>query len=242
MNRRKFITGLGALAAYSAMPKTLEAARTFVRASSQGLHSATPLVTTVPFTFAAWVKVTALSDAFQILFSSIDNTGSGFGYFVQLMGTGSGQTPGTVRVRTDASGANGNALSSNQMTTNTWFHICGVFAGTNSRSVYLNNTKVTNTTNVSGPTVAETNIGYFNATFGDYIGGSIAFPAIWAQALTDAQVAALASGVSPRHVYPSALIGFWPLTNGSSPETALNGTQLSLTGSPTTTANPRQYY
>jgi hypothetical protein len=243
MNRREFITGAAALAAMASLPKGAQAARNFVRASSQALHNATAIVTTEPFSVSMWAKVATTSDAFQVLFSAIDNTASGFGFFIQVLGTGSGSTVGTVRARAEGSGGTGNAVSSNQMTAGVWSHIAAVFSASNSRSIYLDGTKVTNGTSRGAITVSETNFGYFNATFGDYLNGDIAFPAIWASALTDAEVASLAAGYSPRHVRANGLLGFRPLTNGLSPEPSLlGGNAMSLTGSPTVSTNPRVYY
>jgi hypothetical protein len=68
--------------------------------------------------------------------------------------------------------------------------------------------------------------------------GRIAEAGIWNVALSDREVAALASGVHPARMRPDALVAYWPLWGDDSPELDWHpsgGTRypMTLTGTPT---------
>ncbi len=215
--------------------------RTFVSASSQALTNATVLAD-VPFTVSMWVKMTDLSAPIvHYLFATDEDDTLVRGHYIQVWGNGSGLTQGTVRLRSNNNSTPGNAVSGTLLTAGQWYHICGVWTSTVSRSIYVDNAKVTDTTGCTVTGLTHTDIGRlkFLAQYGDF---EIAFLGLWVGALTDAQVAQLALGFSPRHVKPTGLVDFWPMSAGASPEVGLLGTSLSLVGSPTKSDNPRIYY
>ena len=73
-----------------------------------------------------------------------------------------------------------------------------------------------------------------NGIFADLFTGNLAEIAMWSVTLTDAEIAALATGVRPNRVRPAAVVGYWPLWGVSSPEPDVsgNGYTLTLVGSP----------
>ena len=62
--------------------------------------------------------------------------------------------------------------------------------------------------------------------------GRIAEVALWDVALSAAEVAALASGVTPLHMRPGNLVAYWPVWGLHSPEIDLtsNGNNMTVTG------------
>jgi hypothetical protein len=124
---------------------------------------------------------------------------------------------------------------------NTWHHACVVFSATNSRSVYLDGGgKATETTETGNPIVDRTGIGVvYRNTPAAYTDGRIAEAGIWNVALTDAEVAALANGVSPALIQPQSLKLYSPLIRNPSLD-PLHGDLLSVGNGPLTVAtHPR---
>jgi hypothetical protein len=69
------------------------------------------------------------------------------------------------------------------------------------------------------------------------IAGNIAHPAIWNVALTDAEVAMLASGLSPLRVRPQSLIFYLPTLGRDSPEIDIIGAQTFTVHGATASSN-----
>lgn len=117
----------------------------------------------------------------------------------------------------------------------TWYSAVGVFNSSSSRAVYLNTTKGTDTTALSGGAAPnETAIGAADFGAGGYTqfwSGDLADVAIWGGALTDSDVASYSAGVSPELIRPDILLAYWPLWGTASPEIELIGKQeMTLTG------------
>jgi hypothetical protein len=115
----------------------------------------------------------------------------------------------------------------------TLYHLCGVYDGSNILA-YLNG--VQDASAVAGDpqqsvnskwTIGNTNFASHVAAFGE-----ISHVAIYNVALTAAEVAALAKGVSPLRIRRGSLIRYWPVYGRSSPEPDYsgNGDNLTLTG------------
>lgn len=174
------------------------------------------LVTSVPLSMACWIYCTTLptshGDEYTLVQIS-DSSGAGkFDSWYIRIDDSSGKNRPQAIMR---NGALNNALCSAEISVNTWHHICGVWAATDSGAIYLDGgNKATDSTNVTGITgLDSTQLGRVDlGTFqDDYFDGRMAEAAIWDVALTDEQVAALAAGASPMHVSPSAPVGYWPL-------------------------------
>lgn len=95
-----------------------------------------------------------------------------------------------------------------------WHYGAASFVANNSRKVHHNTSVASNgaTVNVSGLTNFELNRGAPAAP--DYLAVTAALPALWTPALTDAEVALLATGVHPSLVAPWSLLGGWELGTG----------------------------
>ena len=109
--------------------------------------------------------------------------------------------------------ATGGALESNSavvVPSNTWTHGAGVWNASNSRYVYANGTQSVNfTSNVSVSTFDRVEIGRRPSTL--YLAGNIAEVGIWNAALTAAEVASLAKGMTCDKIRPQNLVFYAPL-------------------------------
>jgi hypothetical protein len=106
--------------------------------------------------------------------------------------------------------ANGGTVSAN-----VWNHYAGVFVSGSSRTPYTNGVAgAENTTTVAAITPTFTNIGAFyagTATALQLMDGLIAEVGIWNAALTAAEVAALAKGMTCDKIRPQNLVFYAPL-------------------------------
>lgn len=127
-------------------------------------------------------------------------------------------------------GISGAALTSTSATINTWHYATGVFTSSTSRDVFIDGGgKGSNTDTFAPSGVNRVSVGRKGGpTPADYFSGRIAEAAIWDVALTDVEVAVLATGVSPLRVRPANLKGYWPIF-GASPETDYSGQGNNLT-------------
>lgn len=178
-----------------------------------------PPVTAVPLTISAWGR-RQVAAGFLDLVSLWDLVGSGTNYFELMLlddGTGVGGFGGGGGLLCYAlgGGSSGSAtavtpVAAPNPSASEWHHACGVWTSASSRAAFIDGgNKGTNATSTTPSGIVSTAIGQasFNA------GGSIADVAIWNVALSDAEVLALARGMSPMLVRPSALVAYWPLSN-----------------------------
>ena len=213
-------------------------ARTFVAASSQYVSDGLSPVSDAPVTVACWIKAASTQS-----FPSILGLGNSGGVTYYMLGAGASNNilqawqQGTIT----SDVANATAAFTNGV----WSHACGVFASNSDRRVYLNGgNKGTNTTACGTVTPDRFSVGALlrNIASG-YFDGAIAEVGVWNIALTDADVASLALGLSPLLVRPDALKRYVPLLAGLSPEPDLMaGRTLTLSGTPTLTSHPRIIY
>lgn len=204
--------------------------------TSNYLSVGSAVVTAVPLTMAAWFYPNTSPSGTLV---AITNNGSGTNRNCWRLSTSSGVL--TV-VAADATSADQLATVAS-VTVGAWNHGCVVCAADNDRRLYLNGGNKVTTTNSRVPSgVNRTAIGVslFTSPFSSP-DANIGEAAIWNVALTDADVAALAKGVSPLLVRPSALVAYFPLVGNNSPENNLksNSATMSITGALTKTAHPR---
>lgn len=214
-------------------------ARLFDDASTQYLQHAAAVVSGAPLTMACWFNV---NDA------TINNGLMGIGrqavdshYFFMGANGAIGGDPVQVQARGTTVAA---AVTTAGFSANTWNHAAGVFSAADSRAVYLNGgNKGTNTTSQTPESLDRTTIGALN-NGGSIIvrcSGLIAEAGIWSAALTDAEVASLADGVSPLLVRPESLVAYWPLIGRTSPEIdVVGGFGMTVTGA-VAAEHPRIY-
>jgi hypothetical protein len=207
--------------------------------TSNYLEYAGAVRTALPITISAWVyknNTTDLDVAVAITTSSTANR-------CGLAFTNSAKA---LTFCTNTSGTGGNIASTTSYSANTWNHGAAVLASTNSRSVYLNGGgSATSTVNVSSTVSAfnTTNIGtaYYNSSRQFQFGGRIAEVGIWGAALTAAEIASLAKGVSPLSIRPESLIAYWPLIGRTDPEIDLRGRYEMTVNGAVQADHPRVY-
>lgn len=189
-------------------------ARLFNDGVQQYLEVASPVIATYPFTMACWFwSDDATVD--QVLVSVADNGGGTNYHILQAAGTLVGDP---IRARSRNGAANADTTA--PFVANTWHHACGVFAANNDRRAYLDGAnKGTDNTVSNDAGLDVTSIGRVgDSTPDDYVSGGIAEAAIWDVALSDGEVAGLATGVEARLIRPGALVAYWPLWGLHSPE------------------------
>ncbi len=199
--------------------------------TGQYFTGSTAPVTAVPLTIACWAKMTSVSGR---LVSICDSTSTAERFCID-----GGAGIGVRAFVTHSSSSTALASSSTTITSGVWFHACGVFTSAILRAAYLNGGgKITNTTSSTPASLTKMSVGA-DANGTVLATGSVAYAAIWNIAFSDSDVSILASGASPRLVHPEALVRYWRLTGGSSPEPDfVSATSLTLTGSPAEVVNP----
>lgn len=182
-------------------------ARTFNGSDAYIAAAATP-VSAVPITIACWANLANVTANHTLV--SISDVGSDIRYFrLYAAGADAGDF-----VKFDSrDGTLATAASSAAYSASTWQHFCGTSSAVNARAAYLNGANSgTNTTSVTPTLLDATDIGRLNRlTPTNFCNGSIAEVGIWSAALTDAEIASLAKGVSPRLVRPQSLAFYVPM-------------------------------
>lgn len=125
---------------------------------------------------------------------------------------------------------------------NTWYHHGATWDGANLRN-YVDGVETASSpsaaTGTMGTNALNLAIGAdpeeFAALQASSFPGRLAEPAIWNVAASAGEMAALARGVSPLRIRPTALLGYWPLFGVGSPEPDYsgNGNNGTITGSVT---------
>jgi hypothetical protein len=176
--------------------------------STQYLIGGSAPVSAVPLTMACWfIGNSTLTGALM----SLGTNGGTARYSLVAAGTAGGDPIQAGTTNSGGTGANG--TTSTGFTTGPWYHACGVFASTTSRSAYLNGAgKGTDTTSITA-SADRTLIGarINGGTVGAFYTGRVADAAIWNIDLTDAEVASLATGMSPLLIRPQSLVFYAPL-------------------------------
>jgi len=210
-------------------------ARSFVAASSQYLEAGSALVTAEPLTMAAWVKPQNITGADGIMEIGVNDTGatrSGFRLILR------GNVAGDPINATKFSGSTfREAATTTGFTAGTWHHAAGVWSATNDRAAYIDGgSKGTNTQTVTfASTPDRTWIGRVRGLT-NYVHSdldAVAEAAIWNVALSDAEIALLAKGLSLLLIQRGAIAAYWPLFGVNSPEPDWKGVaNLTLNGAP----------
>lgn len=206
------------------------------------LRYAAAMATAVPLTMAAWGK-TSVTGSQQYMLGLFRAAAATDRDNFALRISGSNE----VAAQTCDNAAASTALSSTTISANTWFHAAAVFTSATDRAAFLNGGgKGTNATSRTPAGIDRTSIGLqdnaaANRAFANGGTGDLAEVGLWSAALTDAEIAILAAGISPLAVRPASLIGYWPLLGVNSPEDNIvsNVSVMSLVGAPTQAAHPR---
>jgi hypothetical protein len=213
--------------------------RSLVAASTQYLYStgASP-VSGPPVTMSVWFNPTTSHNG-----TLIDLTHATSNHRVAI----TTDAAGTVTCWSAGTASGSQATSSGTYSTGAWNHVVGVISGDASRTISLNGaTAISDTVSVTTTGCGRFYVGSLFAngvhTTGYYYNGLVAHVAVWNAALTTDEQAALAAGVSPLLVRPTALVSYMPmLGRGSYEEDWVHPTIVGLANSSTTVSqdNPR---
>jgi len=184
----------------------------FTSASSQHLSTSSTPVTTFPCTLACWVNLTNTTDT--CAFISLQNSATQSR--IQLSNN-AGSTPkrAVQIIASDAVGTLGIAgVNETAFSAGAWYHAAGVFTSSTSPQAFLNgNVGVTAGVGSITPTgIDQILIGARRSTaLGLYQNGLMAEVGIWNAALTAAEIASLAKGMTCDKVRPQSLVFYAPL-------------------------------
>lgn len=175
-------------------------------------------IITQPLTIAAWVNPSSITANQAITGIYYTGAGSGSvldGWYLRItsaglvdgrVGDGSGETPAT---------------SASAVTAGVWSHAAFKVISATSRYAYLNGVAGSQSTTSRIPTTPDkTAIGVLIRQSGSLGAGAtamyIAELGFWNVALSDAEIAILANGISPLCVRPGSLVAYYPLVRGDS--------------------------
>lgn len=196
---------------------------------------------TLPVTMACWYRVDSVSSSMGLMcLRSAANGALRLAYRGDLV-----NDPIYAVVRTTG-GMFADASVDSGVAANTWAHAAAVFASTTSRTAYTNGTAGTTdtTSRDAGTSINTVDVGHIGTA--TPLDGQVAEAAVWTVALTTAEIALLADGLSPLFVRPQSLAFYAPLFGragaGGEEEDWVGGAPLTATGSPTVTDHPRIIY
>lgn len=201
--------------------------RIFTAASGHLLSVSAAAVAATPLSIACWFRVNDVTTR-RTLVSLCDGSSDNRWWNLELRGDVAGDFLG-ARVR--ATGGDVAAVTSLAYTANTWYHACGVFTSSTSRTCYINGANSGSETTSADPSASITTTVIGNRSSlssGALMDGRISHVTIFNVALKAAEVAALSAGVSPWRVRPEAIVGFWRC-GVSSPEPDWSGKKNNMT-------------
>ena len=206
----------------------------FTAASSQYLSVPSAVVTGVPLTLACWFNPNNTTDNMALIFVGQESGAGTQRFFLQAAGAAAGDP-----LAADANGTA--AVSSVGFQASTWQHGAAVFASNTSRTVYLNGgNSSTNTSNISTTSLAVTAIGArWLTTWGQFASSLIAEVGIWNAALTAAEIASLAKGMTCDKVRPQSLVFYAPLIRNL--QDVRGGLTITNNNTATVANHPRVY-
>ena len=217
-------------------------ARDFVAASSQYLANANAPVAAAPLTMACWFNPDALGSGHAVV--DIADTGAGNHNFSLYLDGSGVWSANTVAALTRGGGSFSAASATTPYSAGSWQHAAAVFASSTDRSAYYNGgNKGTNATSVTPSGLNSVAVGRLNdSSPAGYMDGLLAEIAIWNVGLTDAEIAGLATGLSPIFIRPANLVFYPPIMGRASPEIdRIGGFDLTVNGA-AQFAHPRIYY
>lgn len=215
-------------------------ARNFVAASSQRASVAAAAASAAPLTMVCWFR--SSSNTANQAVMSLNAAASNDEFNIRVRGDVGGDPIAAIAKE---GGTDAIVNSTAGYTVDVWAHACAVFASSTSRTIYLNGgNSATDTTSAAPASIARTAIGCLGRpTPVVFFSGDVAEAALYNAALTAAEAAMLALGVSPLLVRTGALVGYWPLLGRFSPEIDLRGGNgLTLTNTPVYADHPRIIY
>ena len=177
--------------------------------TTQRLSVTSTPVTAVPLTLACWFRPGRVSSNEVLL--TVINASTGDRFALLPLGSLAGDP---LRANVLAGVNQGSADSTIGFSANSWQHGCGVFASNTSRTVYLDGgNSAVNTTSIEPSGVNQIRVASrpLISVEGLFFDGQVAEVGIWNAALTAAEVASLAKGMTCDKVRPQNLVFYAPL-------------------------------
>jgi hypothetical protein len=212
----------------------------FTAASSQYLSTASTPVSSLPCTLACWFRVTNTS-----LNNVLVTLDSGASSRITITNNGTASPKRAVQATTfNSSNVFGRiALNTESYAADTWYHAAGVFETSTTLNAYFNGNAGTldPTDGVSVSGINKILIGARTAsgTIGQYHGGQLAEVGVWNAALTAAEVASLAKGMTCDKVRPQSLVFYAPLVRDL--QDVRGGLTITNNNTATVANHPRVY-
>jgi hypothetical protein len=214
-------------------------ASNFVRTSSQYLTAGNSPVSDPPITMACWFKTDDVTFTANYTLLGLQNTSNGHRMNLFFRP----QTSDLVSAATTVGAAIGEALSTSSVVANTWHHVCGVFTSNSSRTVYLNGGNNSTDTFSVTPTYGPATIGigarHNGSSWALFAQAEIAECGIWDVALTAAEIASLADGMTCDKVRPQNLRFYAPLVRNL--QDVRGGLTITNNNTATVANHPRVY-
>lgn len=177
-------------------------------------------ITGTALTVAAWIYPDAIVAGGGVCTKS-SNTVTGIQWMLYVDNNGGGRILFLIG---DSGGLD--SVSYNTVYSGAWHHFAGVKNGTGAGALKLYYDGVAAASASSSKSIQNTAYSCVignRSTNDQPFDGKIGEVAIWSVALSDAELAALAKGVSPRLIRPGSLNGYWPLWGVAYPEPDLSG-------------------
>jgi hypothetical protein len=212
--------------------------------SNQSATSTSAPVTAEPLTIAAWFK-SDVNNARAVIVSIADTNGSSAGDqpFLALVEDGTKAGDPICATSFNRNGNADEATSTSGFTVGTWHHGCAVFTSLSSRTVYLDGgSSATNTSTLPSrlQTVDKTALGCLGrSTNAAFYNGQVAEVGIWNVALTAAEIASLADGMTCDKVRPQSLVFYAPLVRNL--QDVRGGLTITNNNTATVANHPRVY-
>lgn len=194
-------------------------ARTFDQVNENFLET-TDVPSGYPLTMACWFNPDSTIDEDNDLMTVQQvNSANNFHHLVQE------SDDSTLQYNAREGGAaTRSAATTNTAGAGSWHHACAIGTSATDRRVVLNGdwaNSGTNTTDATPASLGQTHIAGLlvaNDNPNHGLDGDLAEAAIWSVALVQAEVEALANGVSPLLIRPDQLWAYWKLYGRESPE------------------------
>lgn len=216
--------------------------RVFAAGSTESaVYDGTPPVTAAPFTVAAWARRTD-TGSFRTVIGIGDKDVTNHQWYLQMYDFGSK----SVKWEVQAGGTTANSTAPGNWVQNQWHHVAGVEASSTSRTCYLDGSPdATPDTTSRAPSGADRisigKVAESSPAAGEYFTGDVAEVGVWDVALTDAEIASLAKGVTPPNIRPANLVFYAPMVRDDTVVRDLvGGLSLTLTGT-SASAHPRVF-
>jgi hypothetical protein len=177
----------------------------FASASSKYLSMTSSPVSGPPLTMACWFNAAQVTTSDYLVTVSTATTQ----YFgLVILGANAGDPVGAFDFGNGLIGASTTA----GYTAGTWTHAVGVWSSLSNRTAYINggNSATNNSTQISF-TLTRSQIAAAAGSISNRMNGLIAEVGIWNAALTAAEIASLAKGMTPDKIRPQSLVFYAPL-------------------------------